>query len=265
MSKPTLSVIMPALNEENNIEAAIRSTIEAFNNHGIDGEVIVVNDGSTDSTKSIVERIIQEANNVKLINHIKPMGIGYSFWDGIKHSDREIVVSFPGDNENDPDDALTFLHLMDHVDIIIPFIHNVEVRDRIRRLISSLYRFIMNISFGINLNYLNGTVFYRRLILKEVDLKNFGFFFQAEILIKLIRKGYLFAEVPNYLGTRGDGKSKALTLKSLMQVIKGYLRLAFDIHIRAIETKKNYQKLNKESRSYRKHLNFQSDLQASEL
>lgn len=264
MIKQTLSIIMPALNEENNIEAAIYSTLNAFEKHGIDGEVIVINDGSTDNTGSIVESIIEKINNVKLINHDKPKGIGFSFWDGVKHSDKDIVAMFPGDNENNPDDAFEFLGLMDNVDIIVPFVHNVEVREKIRRLISSLYRFIVNMSFGININYFNGTVFYRRVILKDIELSNFGFFYQAEILIKLIRKGYLFAETPTFLGIRKNGDSKALTIKSLIQVIKGYLRLAFDIHIRAIEAKGNYKKLNKNSVSFRKHFNRLNDQEISE-
>ncbi|MFH0702976.1 MAG: glycosyltransferase family 2 protein [bacterium] len=258
MKNLTLSVIMPALNEEKNIELAVNSTICALKKYNINGEIIVINDGSTDNTKIIVENLCQNNNPVKLINHENPKGIGYSFWDGVKNSTKDIVVMFPGDNENDPEDALTFFHLMQDVDIIIPFIHNIEVRERKRRIISSIYRFIINISFGISLNYTNGTVFYRRLILNDIELKNFGFFYQAELLIKLIRKGYLFAEVPNYLSIRNTGKSKAVTLKSLMKVMKGYLNLAYEIHIKRIEgERRNYIDLNKESASYIRRNDFE--------
>jgi hypothetical protein len=139
---------------------------------------------------------------------------------------------------------------LNHVDIIVPFFYNVEVRDRVRRLFSSMYRFIINMSFGINLNYTNGTVFYRRCILQDIELKSTGFFYQAELLIKLIRKGYLFAEVPNFLLTRRGGTSKATTLKSLWRVIRDYLSLAYQIHIRRIESKKDYCKLNPKSVTY---------------
>jgi dolichol-phosphate mannosyltransferase len=253
----TLSVIMPALNEENNIEAAINSTLDAFKKHNINGEIIVINDGSTDKTRNLVEEISKHNSRVSVIHHNYPKGIGYSFWEGVKHSTNDVVVMFPGDNENDSDNALEFFYLMQDVDIIVPFIHNIEVRDRFRRLISSIYRFIINMSFGINLNYTNGTVFYRREILDDIELKNYGFFYQAELLIKLIRKGYLFAEIPNYLSTRNSGKSKAVTLKSLFKVMNGYLQLVFDIHIKRIELGRNYGNLNKNSASYRKYIEFQ--------
>lgn len=256
----TLSVIMPALNEEKNIEAAILSTLKAFEKFNINGEIIVINDGSADNTGNIIHKIMNANSNVKLINHSNPKGIGYSFWEGAKASQSDIVIMFPGDNENDPFDALSFLYLMHNVDIIIPFIHNIDVREKFRRVISSTYRFIINMSFGINLNYTNGTVFYRRAILDDIKLKNFGFFYQAELLIRLIRKGYLFAEVPNFLQTRNNGKSKAITLISLIKVMKGYLTLAYDIHIKHVEN----GKLNKESITYKK-INGLSEKQNNQL
>jgi dolichol-phosphate mannosyltransferase len=248
----SISIIMPALNEGNNIKDAIDTTLAGIKKYNIDGEVIVVNDGSTDKTKAIVEEIMTHSNNVKLIDHNSPKGIGYSFFDGVKHSDKEVVVMFPGDNESNPDDALSFFKLMSNVDIIVPFIHNVEVRDIKRRFISAIYRFIINLSFGIGLTYTNGTVFYRRCILENLELKSAGFFYQAELLIRLIRKGYLYAEVPNFLSVRGGGASKATTLKSLIKVFKDYIKLAIDIHIKRIEGKKNFKKLHPRSITYKK-------------
>jgi hypothetical protein len=57
---------------------------------------------------------------VKLINHDRPRGIGFSFFDGVKSSDKEVVVLFPGDNECSPGDALAFFPLMKEIDIIVP-------------------------------------------------------------------------------------------------------------------------------------------------
>ena len=260
MKKYSLSVIMPALNEEKNIEKAVTDTINALKKHAINGEIIIVNDGSTDNTANIAQELSQKFDNIKIITHKFPQGIGSSVWEGFNSSQKDIVVMFPADNENDPDDALRFFDLMDNVDILVPFIHNIEVRDKTRRLISAIYNFIINMTFGIKLNYHNGTTLYRRAILNDIELSNFGFFYQAEMLIKLIRKGYLFAEVPNYLGQRANGKSKALTGKSFMQTAGGYLNLAYTIHIKALETKKNYQKLHPESVTYLRNLEFENKL-----
>ena len=254
MGLVSVSVVMPALNEQENIQAAIESTFKAFERRNLDGEIIAVNDGSVDQTGKIIEDLMKVYPQLKMVRHESAMGIGRSFFDGVKAATKDVVVMFPGDNENNPDDALNFVSLLSEVDIVVPFIQNIEVRNKGRRILSSTYRFIINMSFGINLNYTNGTVFYRRTILEEIELVSSGFFYQAELLIKLIRNGYLFAEVPNFLYTRGSGKSKATTLKSLIRVMKSYLNLFYNVHFargggRSLKAKD----LHQQSVSYRKY------------
>ena len=228
---PSLSVIMPCLNEQENVASAVQRTLDAFKCHGIKGEIIVINDGSTDGTAGVVRGLSERYPNVRLLEHAQPGGIGVSFWDGVHDARNDFVTMFPGDDENDPNDALLHYYLTRDVDIVVPFIHNVEVRSIARRVISSLYRFIINMSFGMNLNYTNGTVIYNRAILDSVQLKSRGFLYQAELLIKLIRAGYLYAETPHFLERRGGGKTKALTIKSFLQITRGYLRLIWEIHV----------------------------------
>lgn len=225
-----ITVIMPALNEEKNITPAVENTLKALDDYGISGEIIVVNDGSSDSTKQLVEKLGKKNPRVKLINHEKPQGIGVSYWDGIDASNGEIVTWIPGDNENDPWEILRYYKLLEHVDIIIPFIFNKDARSLFRNALSFAYRFIINTTFGVNFNYTNGTVLFRKSLLKELEQRSQGFFFQTDILIRTVKKGYLFAEVPYRLGMRKEGISKAVSFPSLIKVIKGYLRLVKDFY-----------------------------------
>lgn len=228
---PTLTVVMPSLNEEANITAAMESTLRAFDRYGITGELIVVNDGSRDRTPELVRAYMVREPRIRMIEHDAPKGIGASFWDGVRAARHQFVTMFPGDNENDPVDALTYFHLTRDVDIIVPFIHNVEVRSVARRVVSSLYRFIINMSFGMNLNYTNGTVIYNTNVIRQITPRATGFFYQAEILVRLIRAGYLYAETPHFLSQRASGRTKALTLRSFIKVAREYLSLAWYIHV----------------------------------
>ena len=65
---------------------------------------------------------------------------------------------------------------MEHVDIVIPFIYNRNVRSWKRRMLSKFYKGIINLSFGMLLNYMNGTVLYRKSVLQNITLKSSGFF-----------------------------------------------------------------------------------------
>ncbi|MBW1743877.1 MAG: glycosyltransferase family 2 protein [Deltaproteobacteria bacterium] len=227
-----LSVVMPALNEEDNVISAIDRTLSAFDHLGINAEIVVVNDGSTDNTGKLVEKRADQEARVRMIVHETPQGIGGSFWDGVNVARGGVVTMFPGDDENEPVEALRYFHLFENVDIVVPFISNKGVRSKGRERLSSLFTAIVNLTFGTRLNYTNGTVLYRRAILGDLELKSRGFFYQTELLMKAIKRGYLFAEVPNLLRKRSSGVSKAVSFKSLYAVVKGYLQLVMDVYFR---------------------------------
>lgn len=229
--KGMISVIVPALNEAQNIRRALDNILDSFAKLGCRGEIIVVNDGSTDDTQPIVRDLMVDLPIIKLLNHDNPQGIGGSFWHGVKESSGEYVVLISGDGENDCYEILRYLPVMNHVDIVIPFWYNTEVRSWQRRYLSKLYKGIINLSFGLLLNYMNGTVLYRKCVLKNLSLNSTGFFYQTELLIKAIKTGYLYAEVPCALRQRLEGKSKALTAKSLRQVISGYLNTVAAVYL----------------------------------
>lgn len=231
MSTYDISVVMPALNEQANLERAVEETVEAFKKLEINGEIVLINDGSQDQTGAIGDRLAQKYSFIQVIHHARPNGIGGSFWEGAHKSRGDVVTMLPGDGENDPIEILRYLPLMKEVDIVVPFVYNLEVRGRRRRWISRLYKAIINLSFGMLLNYMNGTVMYRRSVLLSLTLKARGFFYQTELLIKAIRMGYLYAEVPYALGTRSSGKSKATTLKSLFRLMRDYLRTVYQIYV----------------------------------
>lgn len=223
--KYAISVIMPALNEEKNISLAIDNTLRALDDFNIKGEIIVINDGSRDKTEEIINEAMKKEKRVRMIIHEKPEGIGKSFWDGILCANYDAVVMLPGDNENDPWEIFRYYNLLEHIDIVIPFVFNREKRPLFRNILSFIYRFIINTTFLVNFNYTNGTILFRKSILKELDYRDYSFFFQTDILVKAVKKGYLFAEVPYRLGIRKEGISKAITFPSLFSVIRGYLHL----------------------------------------
>ena len=232
-AKVDLSIIMPALNEEANIAGAIEHTLEAFSRHGLKGEIIVINDGSTDDTAKIVDGFCAVAGGprIRIVHHQTPQGLGASFRDGLRAARGEAVAFMPGDDENDPGEIMRYFRLLGEVDMIVPFVYNKEVRPKIRNLISTVFRMIINITFGVNFNYTNGTVIYRRAILNPAPNRSNGFFFQTENVVRAVWSGHLFAEVPYRLAVRSGGESKAISMKSLAQVVRNYLSLVKEIYL----------------------------------
>ena len=238
---PTISIIMPALNEESTIREAIDDVLFVLRDNSIKGEIVIVNDGSTDSTPIFIQNKIKDNPDViTTVNHNTRKGVGASFWDGADIARGEFICMVPADRENDPREVLRYLNLLKDVDMVIPFSFNINVRPRSRNILSNIYRFIINNTFSTLLNYANGTTIYRRELLNDLTHRCIGFFFQTDILIRLIKKGYLFAEVPYKLKMREKGKSKAVTWGSLVEVIRGYINLFFDIYIKKSEAKGHF-------------------------
>ncbi len=236
-----LSVIMPCLNEEYNVASAIESTLKAMRDFHIKGEIIIIDDGSTDHTLDVAKFYGQKHKEIIIVKHSRNLGIGESFRHGIKISKGRFITMIPSDNENNLTENLRYFALCKDVDIIIPFIVNTDLRSRSRRAISTLYNLIINLSFGINLNYTNGTVIYNKKLLDATHTKSSGFFYQTELLIKLIRSKFLYAEVPHMLSARQSGKSKALTCKSFLKVMLNFFSLIIEIHIQRKSGRRDYQ------------------------
>lgn len=227
-----ITSIVPANNEEKNILLTIDRILSAFKEFNLNGEVLVINDGSVDSTPQLVEKKMKENPNVRIIHHDRRKGIGASFWDGVDNAKGNFVVMIPGDNENDPRGILRYHQLLEQVDIVVPFVFNKEVRSFSRNFLSALYLFIINVTFSTKFNYTNGTILYRKSILKELDYRNNGFFFQADILIRIVKKGYLFAEVPYRLEFRKGGDSKIISVYSFLEIMRAYLHLVKDYYFK---------------------------------
>ena len=226
----SLSIILPAFNEEDNLEPTMAHLIETLEKCNLDWQIILINDGSTDRTGEIVQSLTSGQLRIMVIHHKQNMGIGYCFREGIRNANKDIVTWLPADGENNPEDLFKYLILLEQTDIVVPFVRNTQIRPLLRRFLSKFYIWIINLSFGTKFNYTNGNILYRRKIFDNIALQSDGFFFQTECLIKAINKGYKFIEVPVYLKERRCGFSKAITIKHLCVLIKEFIMLFFVMH-----------------------------------
>jgi dolichol-phosphate mannosyltransferase len=227
----SLSIIVPALNEEPNVADAVNSIVDALDQAQTDWEIILVDDGSNDATGSIADAIAAVNSRIRVIHHAKPMGIGYCFREGASCATKEAVTFLPGDGENDPVEIIKHLPLLEHVDMVVPYVVNKDARSKARQALSGLYLRIINVSFSANFKYANGNVLYNRRIFDAVKSKSNSFFFTTEYLMRATRAGFTFSQVPILIRKRLQGESKALTIASLRTLSKEYMRLFWALRI----------------------------------
>jgi dolichol-phosphate mannosyltransferase len=225
-----LSIILTALNEEGHLHLCFKSIFQALETYKIDAEILAVDDGSTDETLAIMKEFASKDDRIHIIHHDVPHGVGASFWEAVDNVQGEVVCQFPADNETNPWDIFRCFDVIEHVDMVIPFICNPENRSFYRSFLSDCFRFIVNTTFFTNFNYTNGSILYRVEVLRDLDYRDSGFFYQTDILIRQSKKGYLFAEVPFRVDKRILGQSKAVSIASFLIVAKAYLRLVKDFY-----------------------------------
>lgn len=217
----SLSIVIPALNEEGNIQGSIDSVTSAAERHFDDYEIIVVNDGSTDRTLGIVHENMARNPRIRVISHEKPWGFGASYHDGRRHATKTFTVMVHGDNAFDEDTLGRFFSNAGKADVICGYIANPAARDWTRRAISFSYTTAMNILFCMNLKYFNGLQIHRTDWLQEADIKSDGFGFQAELLIKAIKDGRSYLQVPTIHTERpGGGETKVFKMKNVRSVTR---------------------------------------------
>jgi glycosyltransferase involved in cell wall biosynthesis len=237
--KPTLSVVIPALNEEANIADAVRETVGALGDRFSDYELLLVDDGSTDRTGAIMDEIAaRDPQHVRVVHNAKPHNLGGAYRKGVELARMEYLLMVPGDNENPAHALQAPFDALGRADIVIPYPVNSEVRGLARHMVSRSYVTGLNALFGLGVRYFNGTVIHRTENLKAITIETASFAYQTEILLKLLCAGKTFVEVPIEIEPPKPGRrSRAFRWKNMVEVGRTVGRLFVDLRLGRITGK----------------------------
>ncbi len=208
----TISFIIPALNEERVVETVIEQVMEKIAAANfLDYEVILIDDGSTDRTGEIMERVAARHENVVVLHNAKNLRFGNSYKRGLSEARCDYVMLLCGDGGLPAASLPAIFDSIGKADIVIPWMTNLrEIKSLARYLLSRSYTMLFNTMFGFHLHYYNGLPVHRRDLLQTIDITSGGFGFQAEILIKLLTSGCSFVEV----GVKGaEEKQRSVAMR----------------------------------------------------
>ena len=94
MPYPTYSIVIPAYNESARIPATLQSVVDCIRQRGWSAEVVVVNDGSSDSTAEVVRAFAAANPEVRLLENPGNRGKGYSVRSGMLQAQGEVVMFY---------------------------------------------------------------------------------------------------------------------------------------------------------------------------
>ena len=223
----SLSVIIPAYNEAENIMATLENVATAFEPLSLPHEILVIDDGSRDQTAAIVESARVRYPAVRLLKNERNMGFGWSYRRGVEAAALAHIVMVHGDNAWGWATLREFFGHTGEADVIIGFTRDMmKSRTWARTVISKTFTLLINLITWRRLRYYNGLQIHQAPILKSLHIESRGYGFQAEVLVKALRLTKTYVEVPMDLIEREKGESKAFRMKNFVDVFNTLKRLA---------------------------------------
>jgi glycosyltransferase involved in cell wall biosynthesis len=188
----SLSVILPAYNEDENIGRVIDDVVEYLGDRLIDYELIVVNDGSSDATKAIVMELAAQNNQIRLINHPHNLGYGAALRSGFDQALHEYIFLTDGDGQFEIRDLNQFLpHIYDAQGKILSKIiigYRAKRADVFMRSLNAwMYHLFIQWILGIKVKDIDCAfkLFPKTIYQAIRPIKSDGALFSTELLLKM--------------------------------------------------------------------------------
>jgi glycosyltransferase involved in cell wall biosynthesis len=228
----SLTIAIPALNEERHIESTVDSVLRAGASvPDLRLDILIVDDGSTDRTAEIVRGMCEKHPNLRMIQNPTNMGLGVSMRRAIEAAQGDKFLIIPGDNDIPVSLLQQIFQNTYAAEVVMCYFQNDEVRGRPRFLLSTLFRLIYTTSFDIYAQYLNGPAVYPVKSLRELKLRSTRFSIPSEINVKLLRQGLTYVEVPsNRQGMPEHGTT--LTTVNLLETFQVFVQVLLDVYVR---------------------------------
>lgn len=229
-TKYSLSVVMPAHNEEVAIAGTISAAVEALASWTQDYEVIVVNDGSKDRTRAIVEEITDSNPRVRLINHDVNQGYGAALVSGFEASVKDLVFFMDSDGQFDIRDLERFLPLIEEFDAVLGY--RIDRQDTwMRKLNAWGWKMLVRMVFKLRVQDIDCAFkLYRGQFFREHRLETRGAMINTEILYKFRRAGYTYTEVGVQHLPRRGGKATGAKLSVIARAFREMFTYAHKWH-----------------------------------
>lgn len=226
-----VSVIIPVYNESFHIEEIIGRVVEAKLQEGVEREVIVVDDGSTDSTYRILERI-QKTYPIRIHSSQLNSGKGSATRVGIGEATGDIIIIQDGDLEYDPSDYQSLIQpiLDGRAEVVYGsrFLGRPQGMSLVSFLGNKLLTALTNLLYGARLtDEATGYKVFAAPVIKVLKLKAVRFEFCPEVTSKLLKRGVRIHEVPVSYNARSIAQGKKIRWKDGIEAIWTLLKHRF--------------------------------------
>jgi glycosyltransferase involved in cell wall biosynthesis len=195
---PSISLVMPAYNEADNIEPMVAEATPALEANADGHEIIVVDDGSADETAAVTRRVMESYPNVRLVEHPVNKGFGAAVFSGFTSAEKDWIFYTDADRQFVLSELERFVPYMDQSDLIAGY--RAPRRDPFMRVFYGKgWSALCTLMFGYTVRDVDcGFKLFRREIIESLapQIASRGATFSIEWLVRAKRAGYRFVELP---------------------------------------------------------------------
>jgi glycosyltransferase involved in cell wall biosynthesis len=221
VTRSSVSIVLPAFNEEQNIEGAIEEACQVAASAVPAWEVIVVDDGSRDTTAQRVASISKRQPRVHLISFPENRGYGAALRAGFHAARGDLIFYTDSDRQFDLSELRYFLPVMDRTDVAIGF--RVYRYDPVLRcLLSWVYNRLVSAVFRARVRDVDCSFkLFRREVLEAIDLETRDFFIDTEMVAKVRKWNFRMLQkgVKHYPRRAGESSVRASHIPSTLLVV----------------------------------------------
>lgn len=210
------AVVVPAYNEAPVVPALLRELRETFEKHRLDGEVLLVDDGSSDGTAGLARAEAGAWSALRVLEHRRNLGKTEAILTAARETDRSVLVVFDADLQHSPEEIPRFL---EKISAGWDIVCGRKVGDYEKQRISSAYNWLSRRLFGVPASDLNSMKAFRASVLDDIRLRHDWHRF---FVVLAHMKGYTVTEIDITLYPRRAGVSK---YRGAWRVIGGVIDL----------------------------------------
>lgn len=217
-----LSIIVPAYNEHENVRAAVYGLLGALDAQGVPGEVVVVDDGSTDATASVIEGI--EDARVRIVRHGHNKGYGAALASGFAVATGDHVFFTDADLQFDPTELARLTALLGTHDMVIGY--RAPRRDPlVRRVYGRMWTLLVNQILDVGVRDVNCAFKVFPASVVRTPLRSSGAGINGELLVRARSMGLRIAEVPVTHRPRAAGQASGARPRVVVRAVQELLAL----------------------------------------
>ena len=219
---PSVSVVIPAYNEEEYVERTLTAVTSALERAGIEHEIVLVNDASTDRTAALADAAAAADPRVRVIHNPQNLTLGGSLRAGFAAARKELVLYTDADLPFDLEEVPRAVRLLQvqEADMLVAYRFDRTAEGTRRALYTWGYSVIIRALFGLKIRDVNFAFkLFRRSLLDRFVLKSGGSFIDAELVVRTLKAGGQIIQIGVDYFPRTRGESKLASGKVIVRIL----------------------------------------------